>query len=395
MNKRSPSKNCRCPCGSGKKYRKCCRSKLPPAQSEKPPKQRVRPPQFVIDTAIRKFREREELKRQFVDRYGYARPPMAVKAFDGKMLVAVGDKIYQQSREGHYSFINAIHDYALHFFGEPMLETEEVKPINTRHPAIQWMNTYVNHVNRMHTDGNTNLQASQIGAGAAWYRFAYDLYTIRDNARLEEALRRRLLNPDKFQSARHELWVAALSVAAGFELQFEDETDSSKTHPEFIGTDKFSSTQIAVEAKSRHRKGAYGFVGGKDIEPGASVDIRGLVLDAYKKKTDLPFYIFIDVNLPAADEETLARWMRELDKTMWELEQESYGSPANENILFFSNDPSHYLFEKQIGSVSDQLWLKHYKSIEPRVPHPGQDVLERFLKAHSQRLSPPRDFPIM
>lgn len=394
MSKRAPSKNSRCPCGSGKKYRKCCRPEGGTTPTVKPKAQPGRPPQAVIDAAMRLFREREDREREFVDRYGHARPPMAVKAFESKMMVAIGGSLYQQTREGSYTFLDAIHDHALHFFGVPMLEAEESKPMDARHPALQWMNSYVNHANRLHAEGNTDLRAAQIGAGAAWYRFAYDLYTIHDNARLETALKKRLLNPDSFQGARHELWVAALSVAAGFELQFEDESDNSKTHPEFIGTDMFSPTRIAVEAKSRRRRGAYGFAGGKDLAPGETVDIRQLVLDAYKKKTDLPFYIFIDVNLPAADEKTWNRWMYELDKTMWELEQEGYGSPADENVLFFSNDPSHYLLDSQIGNDADRLWLKHYQAREPRKPHPSPDVLERFLKAHTQRLAPPRDFPM-
>lgn len=354
-----------------------------------------KPSQATIDTAIRTFLEREEQKRQFVEHHGHARPPVAVKAFEGKMMIAIGGSLYQQSRDGPYTFPDALHDHALHFFGTQMLEAEEAKPISDRHPALQWMYVYIDHANKLHAEGNTTSRASQIGAGAAWYRFAYDLYTIRDNAKLEAVLKKRLLNADSFQGARHELWVAALSIAAGFEIQFEDESDNSKTHPEFIGIDKFSSTHIAVEAKSRRRRGAYGFTGGKDLAPGETVNIRQLILDAYKKKTDLPFYIFIDANLPAADEETWNRWIHELDKTMWELEQEGYGSPADENILFFSNDPSHYLRDEEIGNDTDRLWLKYYQAREPRVPHPNADVLERFLKAHSQRLVPPIEFPTL
>lgn len=380
MKSASPSKNSWCPCGSRKRYWQCCRKKLPNAA--------------LIEKAQRIFAERAEREYNFVERYGHARPPMAVKAFGGKMIIAIGGSLYQQTREGNYTFLDAIHDHALEFFGESMLETEERRPIDSRHPALQWMNAYVEHANKLHTEGNTDPRASQIGAGAAWYRFAYDLYTIQDNAKLEAILKKRLLDPATFQGARHELWVAALCVTAGFELQFEDETNNQKTHPEFIGTDKTSSARIAVEAKSRHRNGVKGFAGGKDVPPGETVGIRNLVLDAYKKKTDLPFYIFVDVNLPPApDETTYERWLLELDHTMRDLEQEGYGSPATENILFFSNDPSHYLRDAQIGNDGDRLWLKHYQSYEPRVPHPSSDVLERFKKAHAQRLAPPRDFP--
>ena len=63
----------------------------------------------------------------------------------------------------------------------------------------------------------TDPSAGQIGAGGAWFRFGYDLFTIRDNAKLHARLRERLLNAQDFQAARHELAVAAICVSAGFE----------------------------------------------------------------------------------------------------------------------------------------------------------------------------------
>lgn len=343
--------------------------------------------------AIENFSNREKRRLEFVESHGHIRPPMAVMGFDDKMMMAIGGSLYLQTQDGPYGFVNAIHDYALHFFGVPMLEAEEKKPFDLRHPALQWMQTYVDHHNTASAEGLLGSQVPPIGAGAAWCRFAYDLYTIQDNARLNDALRKRLINPASFQAARHELWVAALCVAAGFDLQFENESDNSKKHPEFIAVDRFSTTKIAVEAKSRHRRGVNGFTGGKDIAPGELIDIRRLITDAYLKQTALPLYIFIDVNLPPGEGDTWDRWMHELDKTMWELEQEGYGDPAYENALFFSNDPSHYMADKPIGSDADNLWLKHFTPLNPRIPHPVPDVLDRFLKAHSQRSMPPRDFP--
>lgn len=346
----------------------------------------------LVAKAVKIFREREEDARGFVEQYGHARLPMATK-FNDKMMVAIGNSIYGQTREGDYTFLDAIHDHALHLFGEPMLEAEEKKPFNDRHPALQWMHTYVEHHNKLRSEGNIDPRASQIGAGAAWYRFAYDLYTIQDNAKLEAILKKRLLNPDSFQGARHELWVAALSVGAGFELQFEDETDNSKTHPEFIGTDKNTNDRIAVEAKSRRRNGAYGFASGKDTLLGSIVDVRQLILDAYKKKAEFPFYIFIDVNLPAAKTEIYNGWLAEIEQTMADLEKEGYTSPSPANAVFFVNDPSHYLRDEQIGNQEDSLWIKPFRAAQSTTAHPELDVLDRFMKSWRQRAVPPKDFP--
>src|SRR5579871_5278198 len=125
-----PSKNSLCPCGSGKRYRKCCRDK--------------RPPKSVLQKAAELFRKREEQRVKFVERHGHARPPVSVRAW-GKVLTTVEGGIYQQTREGPYNFLKAIHDHALLFLGEPFLESEETKPFGQRHPAIQWMHTYTDY----------------------------------------------------------------------------------------------------------------------------------------------------------------------------------------------------------------------------------------------------------
>ena len=67
---------------------------------------------------------------------------------------------------------------------------------------------------------------------------------------------------------------------------------------------KAAGLRVAVEAKSRHRFGVRGFVGGKQVQPGERANIRDIVLDGYKKQTELPLYAFVDVNLPHCDDAT-------------------------------------------------------------------------------------------
>ena len=66
-------------------------------------------------------------------------------------------------------------------------------------------------------------------------------------------------------------------------------------------------------------------------------------MEAYRKDSALPFYVWVDANLPpVADDTVWERWMREIDRTMSDLEAEGYADPCPANIVFFSNDPSHY-----------------------------------------------------
>lgn len=343
----------------------------------------VRHAALLADLA-RKVKADNLLREEHVAKYGHARRPVGVEV-NGKMWIAIDGAIYQQAEEGPYNFINAIHDHALHFFGEEMLEIEEAKAFADRHPAIQWMHAHVELYER-------DRDMFQNGNGAAWYRFGYDLYTIRDNAKLQNELKQKLLRPNDFQAARYELKVAALCATAGFDLQFEDERDNSRTHPEFVGTDRLTGAKIAVEVKSRHRKGVLGFTGGLDLAPGVFVDVRKNILEAYKKQPGLPFYVFIDANLPPANNATMHRWECELEQTMQDLDTEGYASPCQANAIFFTNDPSHFVGSRGIGGKEDKLWVRCFTALEPLISHPGSDMTKRLLAAHMQRVSPPTDF---
>lgn len=344
---------------------------------------------MAIEVA-RYFAERKRAEAEYVEKYGEARRPIAVD-FNGKKVMVIGGSIVMQSGEGAYGFTNLIHDHALHFFGEAFIDAEAGKAPPDRHPAVHWLLLTIERDERVAAAGIDDPRARQSGTGAAWMRFAYDLFTIADNAELQKRLRQRLLSHRDFQGARHELRVAAMCIAAGFVLEFEDESDGTRPHPEFIAHDKSRGMRIAVEAKSRHRHGVQGFTGGHRVDPGESVGTRKLVLESYGKKPSLPLYAFIDVNLPPRDDEGWKRWMAELDQLMADLSAEGYADACVANAVLFFNDPSHYVGEGQIGHDSDKLWLRHFESRDPKFPHPP-GVLERLLRSFEQRLAPPQDF---
>jgi hypothetical protein len=67
------------------------------------------------------FRRQEAERQAFTERYGHAHPPQGVRV-DGKFWMAHAGGIYSQIKEGPYNFRNAIHDHALHFFGNDYLD---------------------------------------------------------------------------------------------------------------------------------------------------------------------------------------------------------------------------------------------------------------------------------
>ncbi len=136
----------------------------------------------ILAELRRKYEADEAARREFQKKHGHIRRPTGV-LMDGKIWMAFDGAIYCQEQDGPYNFVNAIHDHALHFFGAEFLDREDQKDLGERHPAIRWLH--------LHLQAGTTRQN---GNGAAWFRFAYDLFTIRDNARLERDLKKRLLN---------------------------------------------------------------------------------------------------------------------------------------------------------------------------------------------------------
>jgi hypothetical protein len=240
-----PPQDRNCECGSGLPF-KACHGK-PPAISE---------------DFLRKIKETIESRADYQKKLGHARAPVTAMLGD-KLVIAIGTTIYKQTREGQYRFADVTNDCALELFGVPLLEEQEKLPLEQRHPALQWLYTAAAYDERQAKIA-PEAPHKTIGAAAAWLRLGFDLFTIRDNAKLHTEMRKRLLTANYFQGARHELAVAAMCVAAGFEINYENEKDGSTTHPEFVGKDKLTGQQIAVEAKSRHRKGVKAFTSGKD-----------------------------------------------------------------------------------------------------------------------------------
>lgn len=357
------------------------------------------PPKDLIERAKKIFQEKDRKQRDFIEKYGHVRVPAVIKAWEGKTISILEGVIYQQTRDQPYNFVNVLHDHALIFFGNDFLEAEESKAFESRHPAIQWLCAYSDNWNGQLNEGKSEDAIAQMGIGGAWHRLAYDLYTIRDNAKLGTLLKARLLNQKGFQGARHELRVTALCIAAGFDIDFVDETDGQSKNVEFIATDRFSSDKIIVEAKSKHRRGVLGFDGGSTKSTGNKVSIRKLVSESYKKvldprkksNEDLPYYVFIDPNLPPfIDEKQYQSWLLEIENTMHELAQDGYADPCPANAVFFCNDPSHYI-KRKINNSTDNLWICHYEAASSRIAHPSSDVVSRLKRAYHQRVSSPEN----
>jgi hypothetical protein len=218
---------------------------------------------------------------------------------------------------------------------------------------------------------------------------AYDLYILKHHASLQRDVLRRLKQAEGFQGARYELFVAATLLRAGFDLDFKNERDNTRKHPEFVATHRLTGEKIAVEAKSRHRRGVLGFPGKREPDDRLRADISGLLTKALGKVKNQPFLIFIDLNLPPSSGNLFDKsWFKEVVGLVEAQDEENpEGHPYN--MLLFSNIPHHYGLEERSDPPRDFLAVV---SLKPRTPF-SQSLLEEIDVAARQYGRVPNSFP--
>jgi len=244
--------------------------------------------------AILKFAsdvKRRELREQIrIQKFGKVRPEIATENF-GHTLVAVGSKIHW-SEEGKkwLTFPDFLLDYMAHMFGKEWGDPELRNPFGERHPVMQWRCKTIEHIRKCSTVPGQAISVSPNNFIAAFNSFAYDLYTVDHNGRLDDFLLERLKNKAEFEGARHELCAEATCLRAGFKIEHENQKDTRLRHAEFLAVYQSTGQKIAVEAKRRHR------------QPGKKFDLKfeRLINGAIRKNLADPLVIFLDANLPTA-----------------------------------------------------------------------------------------------
>jgi hypothetical protein len=313
-----------CHCGSGRKYKKC---HLPLEEESRPlstpaarERRNVRPPPPEILEKLAQFEKRRDEHKH---RFGDVREVVHAD-FQGHKFVAVGAELhYSQTWK---TFPDFLFDYIKRVlnraFGEDWSKTELTKPLERRHPILQWYDALCELQARAKAEsGDTpadGIYETVIdGPSAAYLLLAYDLYVLADNQRLQNEVLRRLKDIHKFQGARYELAVAATMIRAGFNIEYEDETDTTTKHAEFIARHKETGEIVAVEAKGRRRVGVMGWIGEKTPRENFRLGIDDLLRRAIDKRVKGPFVIFIDANMPPAIAfEEQEKWLAEVGELL-------------------------------------------------------------------------------
>lgn len=326
MGRQKVGRNEPCPCGSGRKFKKCCIEAAQPAEPDAESRRRA-------EQTLRQHVLQEMQRKR---RFGEVRPLIST-VHQGYRFIAVGSRLYYN--QNWRTFTDFLLFYIRDVMGKAWWQAELAKEKAGRHPIVQWYDQFVDLSKGQTPDENGLLSAVPDGTMAALLLLAYDLYVLRHHAKLQEEVIERLRLADQFPGARYELFVAATFVRADFDFEYEDETDTKRKHPEFIATFRPTGFKLAVEAKARRRKVAATF-DITTIRPG----VRELLTNAAAKAADLPLLVFVELNLPPEDAQRPPSWIPEVQRVVAEISAERGGlSPFA--AVFFTNRPHMYGLE--------------------------------------------------
>jgi hypothetical protein len=287
-----------------------------------------------------------ELQRQ--KQQGWGRPIISVE-HKGYRFVAVGNRLHYGKWK---TFADFLHNYIKVTVGSDWGNAEIAKPLGERHPLMQWYDK-VRHLQTAHAGKPGELFSTPVtGAVSAYNRLAYNLYLIAHNGKdIQTRLLARLRNKDNFQGAYYEIQVAAWLIRAGFELEFEDEQDTSSTHCEFTATYVPTGERYSVEAKSR------------ETRPGGSArtPVGQQLRKALAKKANHKRLVFIDLNKALHTQEAAYRAGERAEAILNQSEKTMQidGAPAPSAYVCITNmNDQHALDSSAIATMASFVGFK-------------------------------------
>src|SRR5260370_24786653 len=151
-------RNERCPCGSKRKYRKCCLNESRPRAPEPlPPK--------VLVNAVLEIQRKERAQQEWIGRFGYVRPCIHADNW-GKKFIAAGKRVMRSEK---WKFVpDFLLDYVPGLFGKEWWDAEVAKPEAERHQVFQWRTGCLRHRKTGHFDEEGKWAVAPDGNSAAY-----------------------------------------------------------------------------------------------------------------------------------------------------------------------------------------------------------------------------------
>lgn len=379
MGATKPSRNEPCPCRSGKKFKRCHGG--PNADYEE-----------MISRGANEAQRMAEIHWiQQQRQQGLGRPIIAAEAA-GKRIVAVGHRLFQGVWPTFHDFL---YSYIFDVLGRDWFEAQTQLEQSERHPVIEWHERLLAVSKAANLAPGETRHTPMTGAISAFLTLAYDLYTLEHNndrtrtRELRKSLIGRLKSQDQFVGVRYEIRVAAMLLRAGFELEWEDETDRRSTHVEYNATYPRTGKAFGVECKIRSQ----------DASKKANQHLgkfAGLVSDALRKATRHDRWIFVDLNtqaypyVPGGPHD----WRTISINTLRKFEGQPNAAALPAALVFITNYPDHHHLDSQVpdaGATVEGFKVDDYRTgrlltvaqkIEMRVRNPEVEALLSSIHEH-------------
>ena len=284
------ARNQLCPCGSLRKFKHCHGS----YRTDRPNVTLDDEMQAAAERAVR-IHDAEEYRRKALQ--GRGRPIISAE-LNGARGIIVGNRWL--TSKNWKTLPDFLIQYVQSLFTEDWIRLQERLPTSDQHPLIRWLDIVRNALRGAKPTLATGVKSAQLtGAARALLSLAYDLYLCAHNAMLQDILIKRLRSKTEFEGALYETYVIGWFAKVGFQIEFEDEGDTLRTHCEFTATHNetgrnFPSRRRALTQVRCARAGA------SEKPP----SIRRKLIEALLKRADHPRMIFIDLNRaerPTAD----------------------------------------------------------------------------------------------
>ncbi len=283
-------RNERCPCGSGRKYKHC--------HGDTAQQERVQRAFAASDIHLKHHLAREQRRQT---QQGLGKPIISAELGEHR-FVAAGNRVYYG--EAWKTFPDFLMYFLGNALGKELGKAELAKPDAEMHPVALWHRRVCQLQAAHQRVPGEVFEAPETGAARAYLELAYNLYLLEHNAELRGILIARLADPGQFLGALSEIRVAGMLVRAGFAIEFEDETDPTRTHCEYRATRHSSGKAFSVEVKTKH----WTSFPSDDAEGHRQVRIAvgRLLRDALSKDADHERLVFIELAMPNESPEGLA-----------------------------------------------------------------------------------------
>jgi hypothetical protein len=119
---------------------------------------------------------------------------------------------------------------------------------------------------------------------------------------------------------------------------------------------------------------------------------KHIILDAASKEPIIPYFIFIDVNLPYADENYHGSpWFKEIAETAEKLHKEWAPGSFPANAIFFCNDPTYQ--EPERVPEGNNFWCYEVPIDDPKYPLQDPQISIRVAQSIIKRANIPNEYP--